>query len=959
MSRFAFLLLVALPTTAVCEDLIYVLPKNVEDVKLPDGYCTQDKGPQTVSVVRTNAKDVYKFNSDKSKCLNGATPPPDKVWVLDQDEIASDQFSLEWKPEPEPRKLTVKLKPKLGQTKINTKEALEKTELSVVGIPTISNPEAKWDCPSEGSCSYTVEAEKSWSLYPSVTLRLIPRQGSAFFNENGELLKQWDVEHVGKWESLSGADLVAVVNLSLQDTRVESGAVDVPLVSPYARLFPTDQKLACIGLDAKGSVITELKDVKSCAQIIEMGDDLVLELKSDAVKKLKEKSATSIQITIRFKEDTTLNGRSTATLRIFFKECQFDFTQLTPLYVGLSDQDLYFRASTVTPECRAYLRDAQLKANVVGTGSLGVDVRSVNGELLKFHFAPKADAKLRGLQLEIRDSNGNLLHTENGGPALLVEDEPVIRGPKIKVFPKLPSRFKSLQLASNGLAVGRDNQLTFAAAQIDHWTFTIQSPEVQPCDGSARTVKADKNSSICLHSYLPTEASTKLRLLAVFYQTREDLQYWQGLHGVSVSADLLGRIIHDKSINIVDDKSINIVDDKSIKGKPSFRMGSKDLAQDGDPILSKDFRLALNLESRMHVNCPGQENYWLNPGQVDSSAYSGTRAVAFEQLDDCSVHLDLRDLLTNGHLLKEQDVQNFFADYGRQRIKIKIEVFGTPSTATGTGNLVAAPSGGSPSATSTPTSPIEDHFVLSSEMNFPSEGKGILLLDKEGALRIPIHLRRNNNFDVPEYGIVRVTAAHENKEDYIAENAFPELGEVSKPTSEMVAELRRMPEILAARLPNWLKNLKVGGVQALSLTPGFGFRVYATFNLPTGLLRSPNLSEVTASSSYQKLEPIALGTGALGVFEFWDFDHDRAPAWFNPQYHLGFFISELPKANGLLPRLSIVTGLGLRVPSSINLQRDSPVRAVIWVEWSRRVEEPSWRQALLFGFAINLGSIPN
>jgi hypothetical protein len=125
------------------------------------------------------------------------------------------------------------------------------------------------------------------------------------------------------------------------------------------------------------------------------------------------------------------------------------------------------------------------------------------------------------------------------------------------------------------------------------------------------------------------------------------------------------------------------------------------------------------------------------------------------------------------------------------------------------------------------------------------------------------------------------------------------------------------------------------------------------------MLRSPNLSPaVTSSTQYDRVEAVALGFGGAMVFEFWDFDRNRALLSYNPQAHLGFFLSELPRADLPLPRLSIVAGIGARllVPGSDN--SNTNLRTVLWFEWSKRQRE-QWRQAILAGFAVNFGAFPN
>jgi hypothetical protein len=209
------------------------------------------------------------------------------------------------------------------------------------------------------------------------------------------------------------------------------------------------------------------------------------------------------------------------------------------------------------------------------------------------------------------------------------------------------------------------------------------------------------------------------------------------------------------------------------------------------------------------------------------------------------------------------------------------------------------------------------------------------------APRLDLDLTPDGDVEVPEYGVLRITVRHKNPSRYAA---LPD----SFPDSVLKVHLRRMPNYLAGRLPRFLRN-------ALNFAEGSGARAYLTFTVPTGMLRTPNLSaSLTSSSRYERIEGVTIGFGGAFIFEFWNFDRNRALLPLNPQFHAGAFLSGQLQEGAALPRVSLFTGVGIRIT-------DDPannVRTVLWYELSRSVRS-DWQHALLAGFSLNFGAFPN
>lgn len=99
------------------------------------------------------------------------------------------------------------------------------------------------------------------------------------------------------------------------------------------------------------------------------------------------------------------------------------------------------------------------------------------------------------------------------------------------------------------------------------------------------------------------------------------------------------------------------------------------------------------------------------------------------------------------------------------------------------------------------------------------------------------------------------------------------------------------------------------------------------------------------------------GIGALAVLEAYDFDNAKQFFPFNPQLHAGVLLSTIPRAGISPPRLSLVTGLAIRFPSSIKLPSsiESGFASVLWVKWTRG----DWEPAFLLGLLRQRGLLPN
>ncbi|NMO20020.1 hypothetical protein HPC49_21320 [Pyxidicoccus fallax] len=343
-------------------------------------------------------------------------------------------------------------------------------------------------------------------------------------------------------------------------------------------------------------------------------------------------------------------------------------------------------------------------------------------------------------------------------------------------------------------------------------------------------------------------------------------------------------------------------------------------------LRSKPQRHALDLKERVSVRCENTRagvaersvtslapEY--QPNAVVVSAFSGPRAVPAEDLDHCKVIVSLRRNgigeapEDKGPLELRTEALELLRAVGEQSLSISAEI------------------------------------LPKKQEDKPSNlfSKTLKLRNRDdlevvnGTVEVPILLQKSGSIKLEDYSVVRVSVKHTSEGDYVA-------GDDSFPTSHMDADLRRMPEYFAGRIVR-----------------GVGPRAFFTIEIPTGLVRWPGSGyEATSSTSHRRLEAAVFGIGALAVLEAYDFDNAKQFLAFNPQLHAGVLLSTVPKAGIPPPRLSLVTGLAVRFPSSIKLPAsiESGLATVFWVEWGNRARG-NWEPAFLFGFSVNVGSFPN
>lgn len=342
-------------------------------------------------------------------------------------------------------------------------------------------------------------------------------------------------------------------------------------------------------------------------------------------------------------------------------------------------------------------------------------------------------------------------------------------------------------------------------------------------------------------------------------------------------------------------------------------------------LRSKPLRTALNLQERASVRCENTRagaaersvvslapEY--QPDAVIASAYSGPRAVPAEDLDHCKVVLSLRrnafgeDSEDKGLLELKAEALELLQAVGEQSLTITADIL--------------------------PEQGKEKTNLFSKTLKLRNRDD---LEVVNGTVEVPILLRKGGSIQLEDYSVVRVSVAHASADGYVvSDDSFPK--------SQMDADLRRMPDYLAGRIVR-----------------GVGPRAFFTIEIPTGLVRWPGAGyEATSSTSHRRLEAAVFGAGALAVLELYDFDNAKQFLSFNPQLHAGVLLSVVPRAGIPPPRLSLVTGLGVRFPSSIRLPAgiESGLASVFWVEWGRRARG-EWEPAFLFGFSVNVGSFPN
>ncbi len=343
-------------------------------------------------------------------------------------------------------------------------------------------------------------------------------------------------------------------------------------------------------------------------------------------------------------------------------------------------------------------------------------------------------------------------------------------------------------------------------------------------------------------------------------------------------------------------------------------------------LRSKPLRRALNLQERASVLCENTRagvaersitslapEY--QPNGVVASAYSGPRAVPQEDLDHCKVIISLRrnsfgeSSDDKGPVELKTEALELLQAVGQQFVTISADILPKEQGK-------------------------EKSNLFSKTLKLPNQDD---LEVVNGTVEVPILLQKGGSIQLEDYSVVRVSVTHTAEDAYVA-------GDDSFPKSRMDADLRRMPAYFAGRIVR-----------------GVGPRAFFTIEIPTGLVRWPGAGyEATSSTANRRLEAAVFGVGALAVLEAYDFDNAKQFLSFNPQLHVGVLLSTVPRAGIPPPRLSLVTGLAVRFPSSIKLPSsiESGLASVFWVEWGSRARG-DWAPAFLFGFSVNVGSFPN
>lgn len=477
------------------------------------------------------------------------------------------------------------------------------------------------------------------------------------------------------------------------------------------------------------------------------------------------------------------------------------------------------------------------------------------------------------------------------------------------------------------LATDRDSYLGFDIDEPASWSMTIRSVGAHQGCGSDRAPKMtyDPNAkAFCVHAR--REAET----LDLFID-----------RGANVCTMLLpaARADTDLSAQLGCSASAQTVGMRVQGGTTSRSI----------PVKSRPYRLAVDLTHDLELICGGsgkkekkKDESTTDETAVPLTSHSPIRAVPYDGMT-CTLTLSLPQTGDSecSDLTGWDRLSCLLKDWGAQRLRVALAVQNasdqqfTPVATVQPEEIVL-----NPDLASAPEG------LTVEETKNPDTGESAIALVK-------IDLTQRDTVKVDEYGLVRLTVTHENESDYRSD------AELSHPKSKFEVTVRRKPRWgVLPRSPN-----------------GWDWRVYATIPVSLTLLRVPSSgSTAHVSTDLNGVELAGFGVGAMFVFEPWNFDKNE-PIWgsFGFQFHAGI-ISNISfdnlKGNGQYPSLSMVAGIGFRLPPTSSPtgsggKVEAALNAVAWYELGLLWNSPQWQydhvpvSSFLFGIGGQFGSLGN
>ncbi|XXF76698.1 hypothetical protein P2318_27120 [Myxococcaceae bacterium GXIMD 01537] len=591
-------------------------------------------------------------------------------------------------------------------------------------------------------------------------------------------------------------------------------------------------------------------------------------------------------------------------VKIVADSCSYRVKQLTPLFEGARNSCLYIEVkgepTSSSGQCKNDLEwrvEGQgIRLNAIDDSRRDCPVDGLHGVMgLVVPSVPSADGGSVSISLYYNGKSQALLSGVAGGQlGLQIERAPLFSGPVRAKYGLLISSESSQDVGVledvpgvDKLALGRPNLLYFEAENIGDWSVEPVSPHVRECSPSEWPggSPAKTKGVLCV---VPSRETNERMLF--------DATYAPGW----------SRVV------------------KSATGTPpsQVKLGRFPISVQRSSV---SLRKALNLEEHAQVVCGKVYQSWmesfaisvlpsLRPADVVATPFTGPRAVPPRDIDHCVLRLLLHSadgVSAGAQLTEEEKARMALRRMGRQEIQVTAHLIPKKED----GRRVSVFS--------------KDMVIEPNEFN--------LLVRDDGAVEVPIRIKREDSVRLEDYDLIEVKVAHLRGEQYlVAADSFPQ--------SSMSTRLRLMPEWFAGRV-----------------TRGMGPRAFITAQIPTGLVRLPNSGQgVVDSTAYGLVEAAVFGAGVMGVVEFYDFDRAAPPLPLNPQLHLGVLLSTTPQAGLKPPRVSVVGGIGLRLLGGVQQtgDTDAGLSTVIWLEYSGRGRSRNgW--ALLTGFSVNIGSFPN
>jgi len=772
-------------------------------------------------------------------------------------------------------------------------------------------------------CAFDLERPGGWGDSPTVALSVATeaaalRPSQPLYQADGKELspRAQPLEGVATaWRVPPGAGRPTA---ALHEPPKDKAQVEVK--TPLAWLFAVgkDFTTRCTGNDGR--------PVERCARVASVGTDaLTLEINGAEVQKVSRGFAW-LDVPLRPNGVKVATGDATPAFdealvfRIVLSgdACTYALTQLTAVYADPGPGLVFFKVSggnAMSLECpgprswTGYRATVPLKAGAAeGAADAVMDVLWFPG-LPGDVFALQLPAGLQapGAPLTLMDGPRKVALAPGSG-LLVTPGGPLLRdGPQVStVLPGGPQ-----DITEFGLAEDKEDKLRFAApaADLQRWRLRLEGSPVDDCAGGEAV-----GPDFCVKPLPGTSGEAKVTVTAEY------------LDAVPLEPEA-GPLRPPLALRPLFTRKL----DRFVAGTRAVVLGS-----------IHPWKKALDLDQHAWMECgrPSSPANWspFRGRPVQAWATIGPRAASVEELRRCKLAVDLSSNGKENPSLSQEAARSaanarasaLLKEFGPQDLDVDVEVF-APDAAED-----AKPASKQTLRLAVGYDALQDALVDARRRD--DNDADVVYLDLE--------IDPNGANPVEDYGIVRVTARHHAPAEY---RTFKD----SAPSAVMQAQLRRMPNLLAGRFPGFLQG-------ALHLDGGSGLRAYVTFSLPTAMLRAPNLNRaVTSSTKYDSIETVALGVGGAAILEPWDFDRNIALLPLNPQVHAGFFLSELPRGNDPLPRVSLVFGFGVRLPFGLSEEsRKTNLRTVLWYELSRRARS-TWEASVLAGFAVNFGNFPN